>query len=420
LKSTNATAAAAIGGVLLAFVLLALALLAGATTGGATTSGAAPGADRPRPAPLRPAPTAEPLVPTALPAFRQPAVTAARPTATVTAPRTAAPPVEATAAATVTGSAAAGPGFPFGGPPRGRAGVGFPIGTVADYDFGEGPPGWWLIWHVEPEPPQVGDTRFVQMVRFQADGYRPTREIIEKTARANPGSLWLLGNEPDVAWQDNATAEQYAATYGKLYPIIKAADPTALVAIAGVSQSTPLRLAYLDDILAAYWAQYGAEMPVDVWNVHAFILREEQGSWGVGIPPGMAEQQGQLWEIDDHADMEILKQQVVDFRRWMAERGFRDKPLIISEYGILMPESYGFPPDTVATFLADSFDYLLTATDPETGYAPDENRLVQAFCWYSAADTVYPTSNLFDPATKAITAVGEMFTAYVAGLPPGK
>ena len=28
-------------------------------------------------------------------------------------------------------------------------------------------------------------------------------------------------------------------------------------------------------------------MPVDVWNVHNFVLREERGSWGVDIPPGI-------------------------------------------------------------------------------------------------------------------------------------
>jgi hypothetical protein len=399
-------------------MLLALALLAVAWL-----AGAGPGDGRPRPTPLRPAPTAEPLVPTALPAFRQtPAETAtANPRDPLAPQPTSANRATVTATAAVTAAATAGAttgqGFPFGGPPRRRVGVGFPIGTVADYEWGDGLPGWWLAWRVEPNPPQVAGTRFVQMVRFQREGYKPSLAEITRAARANPGALWLMGNEPDVAWQDNATAEQYAATYGELYPAIKAADPTALVAIAGVSQPTPLRLAYLDSILAAYRQQYGAEMPVDVWNVHTFILREEQGSWGVGIPPGMTAQQGQLYEIDDHADIDILKQQVADFRRWMAERGFRDRPLVVSEYGILMPASYGFPPDRVASFLADSFDYFLTATDPETGYAPDENRLVQAFCWYSASDTVYPTPNLFTPETKAITPVGEMFTAYVAGLP---
>jgi hypothetical protein len=257
----------------------------------------------------------------------------------------------------------------------------------------------------------------VQMVRFNRDNFRPDEDALAAAAAANPGSLWLMGNEPDVAWQDDATPDQYAATYGRLYPIIKAADPTALVAIAGVSQPTPLRLAYLDRVLAAYQEQFGAPMPVDVWNVHAFVLREERDSWGVGIPPGMADDTGILYEIDDHADMTTFRQQIVNFRQWMAERGFRDKPLVVSEYGILMPESYGFSPDAVAGFMADTFDFFLTAADAELGYPPDDNRLVQAFCWYSNSDTVYPTPSLFDPESGAITPVGEMFTAYVAGLP---
>jgi hypothetical protein len=51
-------------------------------------------------------------------------------------------------------------------------------------------------------------------------------------------------------------------------------------------------------------------MPIDVWNVHAFILREEAGSWGVGIPPGMAGETGQLSEIGDHADIGIFRDQI--------------------------------------------------------------------------------------------------------------
>jgi len=240
---------------------------------------------------------------------------------------------------------------------------------------------------------------------------------VQRTARRNPGSLWLIGNEPDVAWQGNATPEQYAAGYARLHAIIKEADPTALVAIGGVSQPTPLRLAYLDRVLEAYRKLTGSEMPVDVWNVHAFILREERDSWGVGIPPGMVEERGTLYEITDHDDIALFREQIVAFRRWMKARGLQDKPLIVSEYGILMPESYGFPPEAVAAFLVDSFDFFLTAADPELGLPGDENRLVQAFCWYSAADTTYPTPNLFDPATRAVTPVGEVFRVYVSALP---
>jgi hypothetical protein len=123
-----------------------------------------------------------------------------------------------------------------------------------------------------------------------------------------------------------------------------------------------------------------------------------------------------LFEIEDHADMGIFRQQIADFRRWMAARGQRDKPLIVSEYGILMPEDYGFPPETVGRFLLDTFDYFLEARDGQTGYPADDNRLVQTFCWFSVATPDWPASNLFDPVTRAITPVGKVFRAYVSAL----
>ena len=114
--------------------------------------------------------------------------------------------------------------------------------------------------------------------------------------------------------------------------------------------------------------------------------------------------------------MEIFRQQIVAFRRWMAEMGQQDKPLIVTEYGILMPASYGFPPDAVANFMIETFDFFLTARDPDLGYPADDNRLVQAFNWFSIADKIYPTSNLFDVDTLEITPVGQTFLSYVSAL----
>ena len=154
-------------------------------------------------------------------------------------------------------------------------------------------------------------------------------------------------------------------------------------------------------------------MPVDVWNVHNFVLREERGSWGVDIPPGIPDDRGLLYEISDSSNLDAFKQQMVAFRRWMADRGFRNSPLIVSEYGILMPEDFGFTPEAVASFLISTFDYFLTATDSNLGFPADGNRLVQRWCWYSLTDTVYPTGNLFDPTSGNITALGRAWAAYV-------
>jgi hypothetical protein len=120
-----------------------------------------------------------------------------------------------------------------------------------------------------------------------------------------------------------------------------------------------------------------------------------------------------LYEIEDHDSLEIFRQQVVDFRTWMEERGEGDKPLIVSEYGIVMPAEYGFSEQRVQDFMYASFDFFLTAADPELGYAPDGHRLVQRWLWYSLSDTVYATGNLFDPVTGQITALGLAYGSYV-------
>jgi len=360
---------------------------------------------KPTPAMPTTAPSPQPLVPP--PRASRTAIAASQPTARVTA--------DAPATATATGREWKPP-LATPGPDRLRVCVGVPEGELADYDWGAGAPGMYVNWSVVPNPPNTGAVRFIQLLRTRGEAISPSLAEIREAATRNPGSLWLVGNEPDVVSQDNATAEQYARSYGIAYRAIKEADPSAQVAIAGVGQPTPLRMAYLDRVLAAYREQHGAEMPVDVWNVHAYILREERDSWGVGIPPGMEVDQGQLYEIEDHADMNIFRQQIADFRRWMAERGQRDKPLIVSEFGILMPEEYGFPPEVVGRFLVDTFDYFLTARDERTGYPGDDNRLVQTFCWFSTAMPGWPTSDLFNPTTRAITPVGEIFRAYVAAL----
>jgi hypothetical protein len=420
---------ALIGALLLTAVLLVALGLMGA--GGGARSAA-------RPTPLKPHPTAEPLVPTPLPSFRATALPGASETpavedrsAVAVTPRgdhpatgselpavraTALPRASETPAAGEQPVAAATPGGDQspGSSDRARVGAALESGKLSDYDWGGAAPGWYLNWRVDPQP-QPG-VRFVQMVRVSATGFFPPLKTIRRTAQANPGSLWLIGNEPDVKWQDNVTPERYAAVYDELHAAITAADPTAQVAIGGVSQPTPLRLAYLDRVLDAYRVKFGVEMPVDVWNIHAFILREERGSWGVDVPPGMDVDQGQLFEIADHNNMDTFRRQIIDFRRWMAERGLRDKPLIVSEYGILMPASYGFPPDVVSGFLVDTFDFFLTARDPELGYPADDNRLVQAFNWFSIADKIYPTSNLFDPETGNVSLVGETFKTYVSAL----
>jgi hypothetical protein len=256
--------------------------------------------------------------------------------------------------------------------------------------------GWYLDWTATPAPSRPGGVSFAQLVNLREDGTSALSGAALATAvRANPGALWLIGNEPDSPLQNNVTPDQYAQAYHELYRAIKAGDPTALVSAGGIVQPTPLRMRYLDRILEAYTTRYGTPMPVDVWNTHIYILREEKDSWGAYYPPGISDAEGKalgrLYEVEDHIDIAVFQEMVDRFRQWMAERGYQDCPLIITEFGVILPWDYFVedPEDRavadakVLAFMDASIDYLLNRKDPTIGCPYDDDRLVQRWAWFA-------------------------------------
>ncbi len=298
---------------------------------------------------------------------------------------------------------------------RWRVGAGVPDGqSPLIYDWTSPRPGWYLNWTVGyTETMPLTDTvtasvqfhvpddssagmEFAPMVHVRDGDLQPPAKRIAETARQRPGMTWLIGNEPDVRWQDNSTPEEYAEAYHEAYHAIKEADPTAKVAIGGLSQITPLRLRWLDHAWKNYQELYNREMPVDVWNMHAFVLREKRNDWGVDMPPGFDNvEEGELWTIEDHDDLTLVEEQVRRMRAWMAAHGQVDKPLWITEYGILMPASYGFDEERVRSFLLASNDLFANLREPSLGMAADGDRLVQRWLWFSTGYDLYPTGDLF-------------------------
>ena len=279
------------------------------------------------------------------------------------------------------------------------------------------PFGSLLNWRTNADPDTPKGTAYWQMLRLSEEGISPSWEEIEQVLIAQPGSVWLVGNEPDVPWQDGITAERYAELYYEAYEFIKARDSSAVVGAGGIAMPSPLRLAYLDDVLGNYMTRYGEDMPVDLWSVHAFTLREELDSWGIGIPPGREETTGQLLEIEDHGDVALFKGHIRDFRVWMADNGYRGVPLAVTEFGILLPADYGFSEEFVADYMRETIEFMRTAADEVTGLPDDGDRLVQYWFWYSLDDSGdYPTGDLFDPTTGTLTPLGDAYRDYVLSL----
>ena len=292
---------------------------------------------------------------------------------------------------------------------------------IHDYDAARLGAGWYHNYGVRKTPQTPGGIQHHQMVHANINTAN-LPAILGPTVDANLGAIWILGNEPDRYGQDGVTAAQYAVFFHDVYTFLKARDPSSRIAIGGVVQPTPLRLRYLDLILAEYQQRYGVTIPVEIWDIHNFIL-PENCYWGASIPPGLEAYKSEGKPCDDtlneHGNITIFKQQIRTFRQWMKDRGFRDHPLMISEYGILLSKYHGYDYARVRNFMTASFDYMLNTTDATLGYPADGNRLVQEFAWFSLnywefnINTYFGLNgNLFDHDSRQIMPLGLDYANY--------
>lgn len=332
--------------------------------------------------------------------------------------------------------------------------------------------GWYLDFRAHPvDGPE--NIEFVQIIRVKQNksgcnylpGYSVSPPLNELSilVDTSPGALWLVGNEPDRGpnpdddcmnrVQDDTFPEVYAEAYHDIYHFIKQRDPTAQVGIAGLVEVTPGRLQYLDKVWQAYLQKFGTPMPVDVWNMHLYILPEVNyegkpngiANVALGTDPslGMRESGGQkercadprdnIYCFAEHDNIDIFIDQIVKMRSWMKEHGQQNKPLIISEYSILYPfeedpdnptrcflqDEFGgcFTPIRVSNFMTRTFNYLENAIDPTLGYPLDNYRLVQQWLWFSMYyDGAGSASNLLNRDLSSLTLVGQTFANFVSSV----
>lgn len=230
--------------------------------------------------------------------------------------------------------------------------------------------GWYFNWNwthgIVCDSQGENCIEYMPLVGGWGPGVHPTLAQIQTHVAAWParypdGTTWLIGNE--IIFDDQRTPQQYAEDYHTFYYGLKAINPTFKVANGSVITSiyysrpgftgTPLQL--LDAIRAAYQATYGEPWPVDVWNIHPYV-------W---IKPTLQQ------ELDD------FRNQLSTFRDWMASVGEQDKPLIITEYGLLdaHPEAW------MIDYLRGSFEILLSR-GYANGMPGDDGRWVQRWAWF--------------------------------------
>ena len=325
------------------------------------------------------------------------------------------------------------------GPANCRYGIAGTNSAVAWFDTLSA--GTYINFSAEDESAGEHNADFVRVIwvsqrkdadeNYLQDYYaNPSGSALTALVQQHPGSIWIIGNEIDRVGQGEIHADVYATAYHELHTTIKQADPTAQVAISGLVQFTPNRESYLTMVWDAYQQQYVEPMPVDVWNMHVYVLSEldddgnpgdiastalgtdhTNGMWdGFGNTRNCNDPNDNMYCRSEHDNIEIFTNQIVNMRRWMAERGQQQKPLVLSEFGLLypywedggqcgIPDEFGncFDPERTSEFLRSTVQWLETASDPALGYGLDNDKLVQQWMWYSLHKShIGSASNLLD------------------------
>ena len=298
--------------------------------------------------------------------------------------------------------------------PNCRTGVGVVLNSIGTYDIAPMRLGWYVNWTAPLAPIEPAGVEFYFTLRAKqsksGSTYLPSYQItptltfdpgtgLGPIVQANLGGVWLIGNEPDRPYsQDDVMPDMYAQIYHDAYTFIKSIDPTARVANGAIVQPTPLRLQYLDMVRDAYEAKFDVSMPIDVFNVHAYMIDEIKNMPGADIPPGINATTGTLFTKPQHLDVNVFAGLMQSLRAWMNANGYRDVPLIVTEYGALYPlwflDDFGLSQASINNYISAVVGWANTATDAATGYRADNNRLVQQVALFSLDD-----DSLFPPPT---------------------
>jgi hypothetical protein len=235
------------------------------------------------------------------------------------------------------------------------------------------------VWYYDYQyqSPTIADHPRLFMIR-----YGPLDERLEGVIRDHPGSWWAVGNEPNDPNQDNRTPAEYAEFYHDFWHWAKEIDRDLRIIPAGLSNAD---WRWAGEFRAAYHAAYDVYPPVDGWNIHNYLLEST---------------------VDPY-DVDEFKRRIIGFRHWMMEIGEAEKPLFLTEFGVL----YGSgccdrpidPPAKTIAFMRETVTWLA-----ETDY-------VQHWAWFIANNAREFNGGLYD-AEGQLTAYGEAYRDLFADL----
>lgn len=181
----------------------------------------------------------------------------------------------------------------------------------------------------------------------------PTPDACTAWIQANPGRVWIIGNEPNLGLASNGgalTPIQYAEMYYQSSALIRAADPTARIAVAdvgggsytGTCQILPEDpYLWLERAIRFHKDLYGV-MNVDFWTLHLYTK----------YTPDISTEKNKVRCFREH---------MLRLRRG----GFWDGnfEVWITEFGWHGGDQGNATPSNVSTFMTDLTEWLRTQPD---------------------------------------------------------
>lgn len=267
---------------------------------------------------------------------------------------------------------------------------------------------------------------------------RPTWSTLKSSLQLFPGALWIVGNEPDREYaQDDTYPAMYARIYHDVYTFIKSNDPSARVGVAGLVGFTAGREQYMQIVWDTYKSLYGTSMSADAWTIHPYVLWESGGSGAhvaLGTDPALAIPYNANCNdptsicLAEHDDIDLFAEMIVRMRQWMWRHGQQNKPLLVTEWGIILPSDYidengqDFDAARVSDYMRTTQDYFRNAVDTTIGLPVDDYRLVQQWLWFPLGISGNSSSSsarlVEQEAPYNSTDVGKAWQQYVTAIPP--
>lgn len=316
---------------------------------------------------------------------------------------------------------------------------------ISRYDFPLVGFGYYLDYTHTRDASVPAHIKYLHVLRVSNGAFNAEQAGLAALVVANPGSMWIVGNEPEMWAEDAVTAEVYAERYFALAQIIRAGDATARIGFGPIVMPTVLRMKYIDfawkRLIQLAGSHTAAAALIDMFVPHGFILNEQGGLdengnpfWGSGVPYGFETRippiswQAEQELITDFSDLysfEKFKIRMLRFRQWMKDSGLQNKALWLTEYGQLAPpytrpedNFYTVPEAITADFFAKTTDWMLQTKDASLGMPTDGNRLFQKWFWYSVNDPMtHYGGTLVNPDTLKLTFVGGVWLNFIPADP---